>query len=165
MCRAVCFWGVLFMGLMMAACQGGVGQETAAPAATGEPSAGPMMGIGGDMMARHMAPIPQEYAGMSNPVPASEDSLIKGQALFVANCSLCHGDDGLGNGVASPVLTPQPAPVALTSQMMGDDYLFWRISEGGLMPPFNSAMPSWKAAFSADEIWDMINYIRSLSSG
>jgi hypothetical protein len=26
--------------------------------------------------------------------------------------------------------------------MMGDDHLFWRISEGGV--PFNTAMPAWK---------------------
>jgi hypothetical protein len=25
-----------------------------------------------------------------------------------------------------------------------DDYLFWRISEGGAMEPFNSAIPAWK---------------------
>ncbi len=160
MYRVVCICAFLLLSLAVAACQGSAGDGAAA---TAEPSATSEMGLGADLMARHMAKIPEEYAGIANPVPASEDSLRKGQSLFVVNCSPCHGDAGLGDGVASPVLTPQPAPVALTSRMMGDDYFFWRISEGGLMPPFNSAMPSWKAAFSADEIWDLINYIHSLS--
>lgn len=158
--RLVCFFSFLLLSLSLFACQGSAAD---APTATPAESAAAMMAAREDMMARHMAPIPEGYAGMTNPIPASETSLRKGQSLFTVNCSPCHGDAGLGDGVASPVLTPQPAPVALTSRMMNDDYLFWRISEGGLMPPFNSAMPAWKTAFSVDEIWDLINHIRSLS--
>lgn len=145
------------LGLSLAACQGSAPATTATPAAM-------MPGRDQGMMARHMAPIPEEYAGISNPIPADATSLQKGQALFTTNCSPCHGDRGMGDGVASPVLTPPPAPVARTSRMMGDDYLYWRISEGGAQPPFNSAMPAWKAAFSSEEIWDVINYIHTLAT-
>ena len=47
--------------------------------------------------------------------------------------------------------------------MMGDDYLFWRISEGGAQ--FSSAMPGWSASLDEDERWDIINYVRVLGSG
>ena len=49
--------------------------------------------------------------------------------------------------------------------MLGDDYLLWRISEGGAEAPFNSAMPAWKETLDEDARWDVINYIRALGSG
>jgi len=71
----------------------------------------------------------------------------------------------LGDGPASAGLDPAPAPLAHTARMLADDYLIWRISEGGAMAPFNSAMPSWKAALDEDARWDVINYLRVLSGG
>lgn len=121
----------------------------------------PGMGDGG-MMARHQAQIPAEYAGLTNPIPADDTSLGRGAELYAANCASCHGDGGMGDGPAAPALDPAPAPVAHTSLAMDDDYLFWRISEGGT--PFNTSMPPWK---SLDEQarWDMINYMRTLDKG
>ena len=78
---------------------------------------------------------------------------------------MCHGETGLGDGVAAAGLNPAPPSIAMTSQMLGDDYMFWRISEGGAMEPFNSAMPTWKAVLSEDQRWDVINYVRSLGAG
>lgn len=46
--------------------------------------------------------------------------------------------------------------------MLSDDYLFYRISEGGNVAPFNSAMPAWKEILTETERWDVINYTRSL---
>lgn len=60
-------------------------------------------------------------------------------------------------------LDPAPAPIAHTSQMMADDYLFWRISEGGAQ--FGTSMPPWKDAFDEDSRWDLINYVRALGAG
>jgi mono/diheme cytochrome c family protein len=120
----------------------------------------PGMGMGGGgMMARHHAEVPAEYAGLTNPIPADEASLERGAQLYATNCASCHGEGGMGDGPAAPALNPAPAPVAHTSQMMADDYLFWRISEGGT--PFNTSMPPWN---SLDEQarWDMINYMRAL---
>ena len=59
-------------------------------------------------------------------------------------------------------LVPAPAAVAHTSQMMADDYLFWRISEGGV--PFATSMPAWKV-LDEQARWDMVNYMRALGSG
>lgn len=114
---------------------------TACGAEGNEPGLG--MGAGGSgMMTRHHAEIPDEYAGMTNPVPADEASLERGATLYATNCASCHGDGGMGDGPAGSSLDPAPAAVAHSSQMMADDYLFWRISEGGT--PFNTSMPPWK---------------------
>jgi mono/diheme cytochrome c family protein len=120
----------------------------------------PGMGMEGDeMMARHHAEIPAEYAGLTNPIPADAASLERGAQLYATNCAGCHGDGGMGDGPAASALNPAPAPVAHTSQMMADDYLFWRISEGGT--PFSTSMPPWKI-LDEQARWDMINYMRAL---
>jgi mono/diheme cytochrome c family protein len=123
------------------------------------------MGPGSGMMARHMATVPAEYAGLTNPIPADEESLARGAETYANLCATCHGDGGMGDGPAGASLDPAPAPIAHTSQMLGDDYLFWRISEGGAMEPFNSAMIAWKGSLDEEARWDVINYVRALGSG
>ena len=123
----------------------------------------PGMGMGNNMMNRHHAQIPAEYAGLKNSVPADEASLERGVQLYVTNCASCHGDGGMGDGPVGVALDPAPSPIAHTSQMMEDDYLFWRISEGGL--EFNTSMPPWKDALDEQSRWDLINYVRALGAG
>lgn len=155
------FVPALFLVLMLAACGG----STPTPdESSGSPGMGMGMGRGG-MMARHNAPVPEAYADLSNPVTADEASLQRGAELYTTHCASCHGDGGMGDGTAGVSLDPAPAPIAHTSQMMGDGYLFWRISEGGAMDPFNSAMPGWKDALDEQARWDLINYVRALGSG
>src|SRR5512141_156860 len=77
---------------------------------------------------RHHAQVPSEYAGLTDPIPADEASLERGAKLYATNCASCHGDRGIGDGPMGTALDPAPAPVAETSQMMADDYLFWRVS-------------------------------------
>ncbi len=123
---------------------------------------GPQMGMDPGMMQRHMAAIPPEYASLTNPVPADADSLERGQDIYQANCATCHGDEGWGDGPAAANLDPSPAPLAHTAPMLSDAYLFYRLSEGGQFPPFNSAMPAWEERLDEQARWDVINYIRSL---
>ncbi len=123
----------------------------------------PQMVMGNDgMMTRHHADVPVEYASLKNPIPADEESLERGAALYATNCASCHGDGGMGDGPTGSALVPAPAAVAHTSQMMADDYLFWRISEGGV--PFATSMPAWKV-LDEQARWDMVNYMRALGSG
>ena len=124
--------------------------------------------MGGDMdgmMARHHADIPDEYAGLTNPIAADDASLERGAKIYAAQCVSCHGDGGMGDGPAAAALDPAPAPIAHTGRMLGDDYLFWRISEGGQMEPFNSSMIAWKDILDEESRWDVINYIQALGSG
>lgn len=123
---------------------------------------GERMGPNSGMRERHRATIPSAYAGRTSPVDATDASLARGEEIYTTHCETCHGAGGMGDGPAGENLDPLPAPIAHTSQMLGDDYLFWRISEGGSMEPFNSAMPAWKETLAEEERWDVINYIRSL---
>lgn len=144
-------------------------EPAATPITAGGMGMGQGMGMGmgrsGGMMARHSAPIPEAYAGLTNPIAADEASLQRGGELFVTHCATCHGDGAMGDGPSAAGLDPAPAPIAHTSQMMGDGYLFYRISEGGAMEPFNSAMPAWKAALNEEDRWHVLNYVQALGSG
>lgn len=159
------FAGLLFL---LAACVS-VGADNVETAVSNEPSSGFLGmgngGMGGGMMARHHAAIPEEYAGLSNPIPADDTSIERGAEIYIANCASCHGDGGMGDGPAAANLDPAPAAIAHTSQMMGDDYLFWRISEGGAMEPFNSTMIAWGGILDKNARWDVINYVQALGSG
>ena len=168
-----------FIGLLLllAACntaeQENASTETQAtvvsPTTSGESENGRsrmgMMGMGNGMMARHHATIPEEYAGLTNPGIADADSLTRGAEIYAAQCASCHGDGGMGDGPAAEGLDPAPAPIAHSSQMLGNDYLYWRISEGGQMEPFNSTMIAWKGVLDEQARWDVINYIQALGSG
>jgi mono/diheme cytochrome c family protein len=93
----------------------------------------------------------------SEPVPASGDSLQRGDAQFNINCVMCHGPEGRGNGTLSGYYTPPPAD--LTSdrvQALSDQQIFMVLTQGwGLMP-------SMAENLSPVDRWNVINHIRSL---
>jgi mono/diheme cytochrome c family protein len=137
---------------------------TAAPASdTTAVQTGAGFGPESGMMARHHADVPAEYVDLVNATPAGEDSLARGQMVYAAQCETCHGTSGMGEGPAGQALDPAPAPLAHTSQMLSDGYLYWRISEGG--HSFGTAMPAWSESLSEQARWDLINYMRSLEGG
>lgn len=119
----------------------------------------------GSSMGGHIhADPPSEYAKLTNPFTGDAAALAAGQTIFNTNCMTCHGAQGQGDGPTSVALNPKPANLAdrQMMDMLSDGYLFWRVSEGGAMAPFNSAMPSWKAALSEEQRWQVISYVRSL---
>ena len=144
---------LIFFSLMLAGCAAGTPTEKS-----------PMMGGGGDsgMMSRHHAQVPEEYSGMTAP-EATDESIARGADLYKINCISCHGETGAGDGAAGAVLNPLPAPISHTAQMLADDLVFYRISEGGV--PFQTAMPAWKDVMTEEQIWDVIAYVRALGQG
>ena len=145
--------GVLLGSFLLAGCRGeasetGMGYE--------------MMGSGHDMGARHHAVVPEEYANLQSPELLASD-LGTGGELYAKMCATCHGEDGLGDGPSAAALDPAPSPIAHTSTMLSDGYLYWRIAEGGA--EFKTTMPAWKDSLTEDEIWALIGYMRVLGSG
>ena len=108
---------------------------------------------------------PDEFAGLANPFSGDADAIAAGQEIFTINCVTCHGPTGAGDGVAAVGLDPQPANLGDNEMMvtLTDGYLFWRVTKGGVMEPFNSAMPSWEQGLTEEQRWQAISYIRTLS--
>jgi mono/diheme cytochrome c family protein len=163
-------WLILLVifAIVLIACQSAGDEVQVDPAAETEAAAeqsNPVMGPGSSMMSRHHATIPDEYTKQSNPLTQDEETLASGAEIYTTQCASCHGEEGLGDGIAAGGLDPQPAPLIHTGRMLGDNYLFWRVSEGGAMAPFNSAMPAWKSSLEEEERWQVISYIRQMSGG
>lgn len=111
----------------------------------------------------HATP-PENYAKLTNPLAGNAEAAASGKTIFETQCASCHGPQGRGDGPAAAALNPQPANLADRQMLnsLSDGYLFWRVSEGGAMAPFNSAMPAWKIALSEEQRWQVISYVRLL---
>lgn len=98
-------------------------------------------------------------------------SLEKGKALFMANCMLCHGAEGQGNGPMAPVIKDawgqplRPANFTLAAGLSGGvklghhgEHLFKTVATGVGGTP----MPAFGEQLQPDEIWDIVHYVQSL---
>lgn len=101
-------------------------------------------------------PVPAAYAGKTNPLGA--DAAAKGALDYVSYCEACHGVSGIGDGPAGAALNPRPASLPKIAAQVGDDYLFWRISEG---KP-GTAMVGWGNVLNEEQVWQVVAYIRTL---
>lgn len=103
----------------------------------------------------------QEVRSKSNPFPMTDWSVERGQEVYAANCAPCHGDRGRGDGPAAATL---PTPLRdlgapwLYSYGAGDQALFRTIAFG--IP--ESVMGQFGASISEEDIWHVVNYIKSL---
>lgn len=103
--------------------------------------------------------VPQSAVDVKNPVPANTASIRNGNTLYQSYCAACHGKNGKGDGPAATSLHPKPADhTSPVVQAESDGTLFYKISEGHA----NTAMPPFKAVLQSDQIWAIINYIRTL---
>jgi mono/diheme cytochrome c family protein len=139
----VIFVTILIMGAVVLTSCGG-SQSTPTVAAGDEPDV-----------------VPAPYAGKTNPMANNADAAAKGKLIYDANCASCHGDTGKGDGSAGASLNPKPADLKDTKEDP-DALVYYRIAEGGMKPPHNSAMPAWKDQLKEEEMWQLVTYIRSL---
>ncbi len=115
-------------------------------------------------------PVPGEYAALVPPanVLNAPEAIAAGRALFLTNCTPCHGISGDGKGTTNPTFGPKPVNFTDHARMptLSPKYLFWRVSEGGRTEPFRSQgsiMPAWKYQLTEPQRWQVIAYIQTLS--
>lgn len=83
-----------------------------------------------------------------------------GTGVFKANCVMCHGEKGLGDGVAGAALNPKPRNLVEGKWKNGGDSiaLFKSVSEGIA----GTSMPGFAQLKLADR-WALVQYIRSIT--
>ena len=82
----------------------------------------------------------------------------KGKAIYTTYCINCHGSKGQGDGPMGQMLIPPAADLTVLGKK-SDKELLGTIRNGRPGP----AMPSWKGNLSAQDITDVLSYVRSLS--
>lgn len=102
---------------------------------------------------------------VTNPLPASEEMIVKGKALYEgkAFCKVCHGPDGKGLGEDIPPGSLKgPLPRNFTDKKWQaartDGELFWILkngSKGTAMAPFIPLI------LTEEEAWQVLRYVRS----
>jgi mono/diheme cytochrome c family protein len=88
-------------------------------------------------------------------------SISSGVTLYGSDCSLCHGSDGHAQTPIGRWMYPRAAD--LTSEQVqsySDQELFWIIQNGIRF----TGMPAFGKVETGDNIWNLVNYVRALSS-
>jgi mono/diheme cytochrome c family protein len=101
-------------------------------------------------------------AKLKNPVASSAESVAAGKATYTKNCRFCHGTDAKGNGPMAPQGThPSDLTDAKWDRGPSDGELFTVIRDGA-GPKFD--MKGYKGKLSDTDIWNVVNYLRSIGT-
>ncbi|WP_136806463.1 c-type cytochrome [Desulfosediminicola flagellatus] len=98
---------------------------------------------------------PKDAAAVKNPVNLTKESSANGKAVFLDNCSACHGEnaEGLNAQEAGQRSNTPNLKKRLATHSDGD--FFWKIKKG------RGDMPAFEDNLEEQEIWDVINYLKS----
>lgn len=100
--------------------------------------------------------VPEEKASVTNTIPANEQSIAAGKAVYARECLACHGVTGRGDGPQAKDLDKKvPGMEVINGQT--DGALFYKIGVG------RKPMPSYKKTLTDEERWQVVNYLRTLS--
>lgn len=98
-----------------------------------------------------------EAGKVPNPVPITGKSINLGKHLYDLHCSVCHGEQGFGDGPVGKKYVPDPMNLTIDYvQTQPDGQLFYTISHGSI------AMPYYRDSIRSEDRWHVINYIKAV---
>ncbi|MHB8540853.1 MAG: c-type cytochrome [Candidatus Acidiferrales bacterium] len=106
------------------------------------------------------AVLPADAAKLANPVKPTAASIAAGKQMYGYDCAMCHGANGSGKGdlAADMKLTLKDYREPASLKDMSDGEMFYIIQKG------KGDMSGEGDRQKPEEIWNMINYLRSLSA-
>ena len=99
---------------------------------------------------------------IQNPVASSPASIKAGQALFQKNCRFCHNADAKGNGPMAPEGTHPSDLTDAKWDRGGSDGEIFAVIRDGAGPKFD--MKGYKSKMTETDLWNLVNYLRSLQA-
>ena len=105
------------------------------------------------------ADVPAEAAKQPNPVKSSPESLTRAKKWWTLDCAMCHGKDGDGKGSVAADMKLKVADLTAPNTLKDrtDGEIFYVIKNG------HQDMPPEGNRIKAEDGWDLVNYVRSLS--
>jgi mono/diheme cytochrome c family protein len=101
-------------------------------------------------------PVPATDKAKANPVACDDATMKIGMASWTKNCASCHGKTGLGDGPKGRMCKTNPGNFSATDfQASTDGELFFRTKTG------RNEMPSFDKKIPDNEIWALVNHMRS----
>ena len=103
--------------------------------------------------------IPAEFVKKPNPVRATPESIAQGKKMYSYDCAMCHGSSGDGKGdlADSMKLNLKDFRDPATLKDVTDGDMYYVILKG------KDPMVGEEGRQKPDEIWNMVNYVRSLA--
>jgi mono/diheme cytochrome c family protein len=93
---------------------------------------------------------------LKNPVAYTQKSLTQGKTYFGRTCATCHGLDGKAQLDVVADATDLTSP-KLYKSGTSDGEIYRSIRDGA-----GQAMPPFKSNFTEENLWNLVNYVRSL---
>ena len=101
--------------------------------------------------------VSEEKQNEKNPTSFTEESIKSGKGIYTMRCQSCHGEPTKNNGLP---LVPKPTDLSEQAFLNSntDGSIFHKLKDG------KGTMPSFDAVLSDEEIWQVVNYIRSFDA-
>ena len=97
-------------------------------------------------------------------LPTRAINIENGKTIFKANCTICHGLTGGGDGPLSSKIDPAPAVLSdpkVTGNEHSTAYDNFQVISVGVA---NTLMMAWSEILPEDDLWDVTYYIRTFSN-
>jgi mono/diheme cytochrome c family protein len=101
-----------------------------------------------------------EAAKVTNPVAATPESIAAGKQVYTRYCAVCHGTNGEG-GSGSDISAPAPDLTDKEWKRGSTDGEIFSVIKNGVPPDLN--MEPWGDRIKDPDIWNVVNYVRSLA--
>ncbi len=101
-----------------------------------------------------------EAKKIKNPVASSAASIAAGQATYQKMCRFCHGDKAEGAGKMAPKGSNPPNLTDAEWKFGDTDGEIFTVLQNGTPPNF--VMKGYKGKVPDPDLWNVVNYLRSL---
>jgi mono/diheme cytochrome c family protein len=100
------------------------------------------------------ARVQKEAPKRAAPLPVNESNLSQGAAVYVENCSFCHGLPNQKATLAAKGMFPMPPQLFSKDQMVADDPVgvtYWKVANGIRL----TGMPGFGEMLTKDQLWQV----------
>lgn len=111
-------------------------------------------------VAENAAPV-FDISQVKEPWVFTPEIVAHGEKTFKANCAMCHGEKGLGDGAAGAALNPRPRNLVEGKWTQGEGVIaHFKVLQNGIA---GGSMASY-SHFKAADRWALVAYIESITN-